>query len=190
MVIAWTVNITDFYDIMEQDFKECFYAEDKLFLSEISQHTQLHKLDNYEENLTKFEFKIPDKCIDLFEREQDENSVKTTYPVVVCIYNEQDSLSNLKGNDTIASIWILHLKDKKMTTKILYNYNKCLNNQIIIVNKIFEPEKDDLCVVCQTERSSIVLLPCIHKCLCKECYNRCNKQCPVCRGKIISIFNV
>ena len=42
MVIAWTVNITDFYDIMEQDFKECFYAEDKLFLSEISQHTQLH----------------------------------------------------------------------------------------------------------------------------------------------------
>ncbi len=190
VAIAWRVEINKFYDSIEKDYQECFYDKDKLFLSECSSKTELIKLDNKEENLNSLEFKIPDECVNLFKMDQNENKVKTVYPVVVCIYNEEENLKDLNNNDIIASIWVIHLKDTKMSSKILYNYNKCLNNQIIIINKIYEPEKDDLCCVCQTERSNVVLLPCVHKCLCKECFVKCNNKCPVCRGKIINIFHV
>ena len=54
-----------------------------------------------------------------------------------------------------------------------------------------EREQDqNLCVVCQTERKNIVLIPCRHMCMCKNCcvqllerYER--KSCPLC-GQIIT----
>lgn len=190
MVVAWCVQINEFYNYIEQDHKECFYKQDSLFLSEIAQHTDFAKIDSQESDVSKFEFKIPEKCESAFSREQTEDKMKTTYPVVLCIYNEEASLESKNETDIIASIWIIHLKDKKMTNKILYNYNKRLNNQIIVVNRMFEVEQDDLCVVCKCERSNVVLLPCIHKCLCRDCFKRCSKQCPVCRAKVVNIFHV
>ena len=190
MVVAWHVNINNFYECIEQDYAECFFDSEKLFLSSCSMHTEFHKLNNEEENLSELHFPIPDTLADVFRQDDAKDQVKTTYPVVVCIYNEHEKLDQFKQDEIIASIWVIHLKDKKMNNKILYNYNKCLNNRIIIVNTIYAPQADDMCVVCQTELSNVVLLPCIHKCMCKDCYDKCNKQCPVCRTKIVGIFRV
>jgi hypothetical protein len=190
MVVAWSVNISNFYECIEQDYMECFFDSEKLFLSNHSMHTEFHKLDNDEENLSEMHFPIPETCVDAFLLETNKDQMKTTYPVVVCIYNEKEKLDQFRPDEIIASIWVIHLKDRKMSNKILYNYNKCLNNRIIIANTIYAPQADDICVACQTELSNVVLLPCIHKCLCKDCYDRCNKQCPVCRTKIVNIFRV
>ena len=165
MAIAWRVDITQFYECIEQEWSECFFNSEKLFLSGCSAHAEFHKLNNEEENLSEMHFPVPSVCAEAFQQEQSRNQMKTTYPCVVCIYNEKEKLDDLREDEIIASIWVIHLKDNKMTNKILYTYNKCLNNRIIIVNTIYAPEADDMCVVCQTEMSNVVLLPCIHKCI-------------------------
>ncbi|KAL7540832.1 hypothetical protein ACHAXR_010746 [Thalassiosira sp. AJA248-18] len=49
-------------------------------------------------------------------------------------------------------------------------------------------EDERLCVVCEDGKKEILLLPCNHMCLCKNCADTCLfktiKQCPMCRGKI------
>ena len=49
-----------------------------------------------------------------------------------------------------------------------------------------------MCVVCQSIEKSVVLLPCRHVCLCKECaYNDSLVDCPLCRERIrdrIAVF--
>jgi len=44
-----------------------------------------------------------------------------------------------------------------------------------------------LCVVCMTQLKSVILLPCNHLCVCKECSNHPSlKSCPICRKNIVS----
>jgi len=49
-----------------------------------------------------------------------------------------------------------------------------------------------MCVVCQGNEKSVVLLPCRHVCLCKDCANNDNiVDCPLCRERIrdrIAVF--
>lgn len=43
------------------------------------------------------------------------------------------------------------------------------------------------CVVCLSEASSIVFIPCAHRCVCSHCndiLNTKNYICPVCRGPV------
>lgn len=61
-----------------------------------------------------------------------------------------------------------------------------------------ERERDkNLCVVCQTENKSIVVMPCRHMCMCKNCctelfrihrYHR--RTCPLCRHAITSTIEI
>lgn len=61
-----------------------------------------------------------------------------------------------------------------------------------------ERERDqNLCVVCQTEKKNIVVMPCRHMCMCKNCcaqlfrtqrYQR--KTCPLCRNIITSTMEI
>lgn len=44
--------------------------------------------------------------------------------------------------------------------------------------------EDQLCVVCRTNAREIILLPCGHVCLCENCSNDINVDCPVCRTTI------
>lgn len=50
---------------------------------------------------------------------------------------------------------------------------------------------DQLCVVCMEREKRVVLLPCKHCCMCKECTDQivahgCDQaQCPVCRQLIV-----
>lgn len=44
--------------------------------------------------------------------------------------------------------------------------------------------EDQLCVVCRTNPREIILLPCGHVCLCEDCSDGIQSDCPVCRGPI------
>jgi hypothetical protein len=47
---------------------------------------------------------------------------------------------------------------------------------------------DDVCCICLTNKSSIILLPCNHKCLCSTCANNQEEKltkCPICRQDIL-----
>lgn len=47
-----------------------------------------------------------------------------------------------------------------------------------------EGDKQNLCVVCHDQHRSVLLLPCKHLCLCRDCYRKLkdyNRQCPLCR---------
>ncbi|XP_063973423.1 mitochondrial E3 ubiquitin protein ligase 1 [Diachasmimorpha longicaudata] len=43
---------------------------------------------------------------------------------------------------------------------------------------------DQLCVVCRTNPREIILLPCGHVCLCEDCSDGIENDCPVCRAPI------
>ena len=49
-------------------------------------------------------------------------------------------------------------------------------------------EDEHLCVVCEDGKKGVLLIPCKHMCLCRDCANRCLfktiKDCPMCRTKI------
>ena len=49
-------------------------------------------------------------------------------------------------------------------------------------------DDDDVCCICLTNESSVILLPCNHRCLCIDCANKQGnklKKCPICRQDII-----
>lgn len=48
---------------------------------------------------------------------------------------------------------------------------------------------DDTCCICLTNKSSVILLPCYHKCLCNNCENNQKEKltdCPICRQEIFT----
>ena len=54
--------------------------------------------------------------------------------------------------------------------------------------KIFDISE---CVICMTEISSVIFIPCAHRCTCEGCYNQLKKTkssvgCPICRRTINS----
>ena len=68
-------------------------------------------------------------------------------------------------------------------------YSKNNATTIDISNiKLYEVSE---CVVCFTEPSSIILIPCAHMALCKDCYKcikNSNNKCPLCRKYITNII--
>jgi hypothetical protein len=55
---------------------------------------------------------------------------------------------------------------------------------------IYKP-KEELCVICLCTEREIVLHPCMHCCLCKECYLMLpRKRCPLCRKVITDVRNI
>jgi len=51
-----------------------------------------------------------------------------------------------------------------------------------------QAEEERLCVVCDDAKKQVILLPCQHMCLCKNCADTClfktMKECPMCRAEI------
>jgi hypothetical protein len=68
------------------------------------------------------------------------------------------------------------------------NINSIVDNKEckISINKIYENVDTD-CIVCMDKKYEVVLVPCGHYCLCKECAQHLQKSksnCPLCRQKI------
>lgn len=183
-LIAWNVNITQFYEEFERDIKGSLYNQEIKFLSNCSELVQFKQIENTDYT-DEIYFEIPKECQ---SSPNPENQIKKTYPVVFILYRE--STVGITSNDIVCSVWIIHLKDTQMKTKILYNYTKCMNNRIITMNQIYNSDAENLCVACQTEKSNINLLPCSHNCVCAECFKRIGRRCPICRGIIQSHFEM
>ena len=58
-------------------------------------------------------------------------------------------------------------------------------------NILREEEEGRMCVICQEERKSVLLMPCRHLCCCKDCSRRSELiQCPLCRNAITQKIDV
>ena len=66
------------------------------------------------------------------------------------------------------------------------------------IGRIIESERDKrLCVICQDQEKSVLILPCKHMCLCVNCAHsiassraRMRRTCPLCRAPFHTVMNV
>lgn len=68
--------------------------------------------------------------------------------------------------------------------------NTKLENVDISNLKLYEVAE---CVICFSEPSSIIFIPCAHMALCNTCYNsltKCSNKCPLCRKQISNIIEM
>ena len=98
--------------------------------------------------------------------------------------NNSDNKHPIKDNN---------LKNKNLNKKKLSeSYNLKANEKFF---KEFEPiktepiifEKKNICVICESNLSKVIISPCGHRCLCQKCYINHKdkiKICPVCRTNI------
>ena len=76
----------------------------------------------------------------------------------------------------------------------LQAYERQVKNVLKRIEKAKESmEEEKLCVVCREAQKGVLLMPCRHLCLCKDCGYRVElKRCPLCREEIserISVFS-
>ena len=61
----------------------------------------------------------------------------------------------------------------------------------LVQSQLSEAEEKRVCVVCQTDAKTVLLMPCRHMCLCKECSSRSEMtKCPLCRVAITEKIDV
>ena len=95
----------------------------------------------------------------------------------------------LDGTD-ISSKSMTELEDIEIRLK------KALHNVVeqkkkAVRNKLAEEEEKRNCVVCQVETKSVLLMPCRHLCVCKECSTKHElERCPLCRVHVTQKIDV
>lgn len=61
------------------------------------------------------------------------------------------------------------------------------------VEKVFGDDDEDVaCVICLDAPKTLVIVPCGHYCLCKECaetLKSCASGCPLCRAKMVCVID-
>jgi len=70
---------------------------------------------------------------------------------------------------------------------------KLENHKSDLISKQLSKTQDEqkMCVVCQDEEKSVLLLPCRHVCVCKGCARNSQlDNCPLCREEIVDRINV
>lgn len=79
----------------------------------------------------------------------------------------------------------------------VYYRNFCKPNAIPApeLNRRFNKVvNDNYCVACQDNEKCVLMLPCKHVCLCKDCYKRLpaqyGKSCPICRQRIAKSMDI
>lgn len=158
LLIAWNVGINEFYKQLEEKLHNSLYNREKVFLSECSHSVVQKRLDSTELNDEYFCFNTPNGLADLIEQSKAKSEVLNEYQVVLVLYRDLEDFETLAPNDIVSSIfmililiylfdfifvnkaasfWVVHLKDSKMDTKILYNYLKCANSNVININVSF-----------------------------------------------------
>lgn len=61
----------------------------------------------------------------------------------------------------------------------------------LVQSRLSEAEEKRVCVVCQTDAKTVLLMPCRHMCLCKNCSSRSEMtKCPLCRVAITERIDV
>lgn len=64
------------------------------------------------------------------------------------------------------------------------------NGKWLPLYKYFTENGSSLCIVCQENIVSHILLPCRHACLCSSCCDQIADKCPMCRSIVTSLANI
>lgn len=82
---------------------------------------------------------------------------------------------------------------KKIEESVQNTVKKISERKEYLLNQLLEGKEEEtsqqLCVICQVEKKSVLLIPCRHLCLCQECSRNTDMNgkllhCPLCRVKI------
>jgi len=70
---------------------------------------------------------------------------------------------------------------KLVQSKLQKDMDKCRNQR----------KEETVCIVCMDNVRNVLLLPCKHMCLCRECFRKTNVAiCPICRGAVVTGIEV
>ena len=107
--------------------------------------------------------------------------------IIKDIINQKDININKENNNIINN----NLIDDKQSSK--YNIIKLDEDQQKSVDSISSFIKHKpLCIICENDPTKIIFVPCGHRCLCHNCYEKQKdkiKECPLCRKVIETILN-
>lgn len=95
-------------------------------------------------------------------------------------------LRRLRG-DTVA-LRLLALKELEALAETLANALQAIQREHR--RKCTQMADEALCIVCQSERRSVVLEPCRHLALCRSCAVKSGDRCPQCRAAIEGYLEV
>ena len=57
-----------------------------------------------------------------------------------------------------------------------------MKDKFRFIKNIYTEDISHICPICFTNPRTIILIPCKHLCLCRECYQQMgNKKCPICK---------
>jgi hypothetical protein len=115
---------------------------------------------NQQSSLNEIEmhYQVPWQCAEKFKSSEDSNQTRDFFQLVIVVYHEKRNFETLLQRDIVfqfflfanfnvkmfnfiylqkikaANIWVVHLKDQKLNTKIIYNFLKCCNSKIVNIN--------------------------------------------------------
>ncbi|XP_059048024.1 cell growth regulator with RING finger domain protein 1-like [Achroia grisella] len=139
---------------------------------------------------------------------------RNCYPLVVILARDQRDTGELRPDDTVALVSVVHIRDDQcpLPSGVIAQYLKQANGHLSCLKQLYvsgdavseaEYEGADgvgedaegvsagpleaLCCVCAARPLSRALLPCRHACLCARCFPKLDK-CPICRSVITSYF--
>lgn len=135
---------------------------------------------------------------------------RSCYPLVVILARDLRDTGELRPDDTVALISVVHIRDDhcSLPSGIIAQYLKQANGHLSCLKQLYvsgelgaaaegydagaagtegEDAEGALCCVCASSPLSRALLPCRHACLCAECLPKLDK-CPICRSVITSYF--
>lgn len=103
---------------------------------------------------------------------------------------------NDENNQNVVNIQLPEPRIRARTPSVLSKLADKTNYEE--VGRILESERDKrLCVVCQDQEKSVLMLPCKHMCLCVNCAHsiassrtRMRRICPLCRAPFHTVMNV
>ncbi|XP_063831222.1 cell growth regulator with RING finger domain protein 1-like [Ostrinia nubilalis] len=127
---------------------------------------------------------------------------RACYPLVVILARDQRDTGDLRPDDTVALVSVVHIRDDQcpLPSGIIAQYLKQANGHLSCLKQLYvsgdacgeaegyaEDAHGALCCVCASRPLSRALLPCRHACLCARCFPKLDK-CPICRSAITSYF--
>ncbi|CAK1583993.1 unnamed protein product [Parnassius mnemosyne] len=125
---------------------------------------------------------------------------RSCYPLVVVLARDQRDTAELRPDDTVALVSVVHIRDEQcpLPSGVIAQYLKQANGHLSCLKQLYvssesgevgamEARECAQCCVCAAAPLSRALLPCRHACLCARCLPKLDK-CPICRSAISSYF--
>ena len=209
----WGVEVTAFHEEMKRDWKTLRTAvKDGSFLSGKSVDRSCPELcyENESEKLLR-----PSRSIQAADLGR---SPRSRFPLVLVMIladeEEGEDTPDPQPTDTVALICAIHVQDVLCTSDTAFVFkvgfpfllpvsvadssvreqlSKLASGQVLNVSHLYTRESGEeaaICLICETRRVTIGLLPCRHFSLCDVCYSLLEppKRCPVCRSYITRFF--